>query len=306
MVASKSTTPAESPTSASVMPAASAPAANKSSSFPNSSTPRMAPAAPVSSFDLPTIQLLSQPPTTTTTAPINANPAFAPSAHIPLKFVFVKEPASTISKPATTSLPTATAADAAKQTSPLFMFSAATPRSSPLGASSPQKFPFDQPTSASVSGSGGLWKRPSPKEQTLRGPDFHASWHPSQMLSFGALSGPSAFATALSSGGDAKKVDAPLSIFGAADATKKDGSKVGASAPAVFSDSGFVGVSNNIFEKSSALQLSGDASTSTSTPKSIFNNDMSSNVFSITPAVFGSAQPGAFAFCNGQPSLQIA
>ncbi|KAG1853083.1 hypothetical protein F4604DRAFT_1933356 [Suillus subluteus] len=107
---------------------------------------------------------------------------------------------------------------------------------------------------------------------------------------FGALSRTSVFATAPSLGKDAKKTDEPLSIFGAANATKEDGSKVGASTPAVFFGGvGFGananGVLSNIFDKSSAPQPSGDASASTTTLKSVFGNATSNNVFSTTRAV---------------------
>ncbi|KAG2073550.1 hypothetical protein BDR04DRAFT_1094459 [Suillus decipiens] len=261
-------------------------------------------------------------------APPNNNASVpAPSAPAPLKFDFGKKPASTISKPAATSPPAASAADAAKQTSSVFTFSAATAQSSPLGASSPQKFSFGQPTSASVFGSGSTAtaaskpaETPKPKGAETETPKFSfgplssgsasgftgTSSEPKTTASFGAPSGISAFVTASSSSGDVK-TDAPLSIFGAANAIKEDGSKAGASTAAVFGGSGLGananGVASNTFEKSSAPQPSGDAMTSASTPKSVFGNATSGNTFSTTPAgspvVFGSGQPGAFAFGNG-------
>jgi hypothetical protein len=116
-----------------------------------------------------------------------------------------------------------------------------------LGASSSQKFPFGQPTSTSVLGSGSnataaskpdeTSAAPKPKGAQTETPKFsfgplygslgHRALqmlhrHPSQILSFGALSGISTFATAPSSGGDAKKTDASLSIFGAVNAVKED------------------------------------------------------------------------------------
>ncbi|KAG2369758.1 hypothetical protein BDR07DRAFT_1388271 [Suillus spraguei] len=263
--------------------------------------------------------------------PSNAASVPAPSAPVPLKFDFGKKPASTISKPAATSIPTASAADAAKQTSSTFTFSAATAQSSPLGASSPQKFSFGQSTSASVFGSGSTATATSKPAETPEAPKpkgvetetskfsfgplssgsasgfTSASSEPKSTPSFGAPSGISAFVTASSSSGDVKKPDAPLSIFGAANAIKEDGSKAGASKAAVFGGSGFGtnanGVSSNILEKSSAPQPSGDAMTSTSTLKSVFGNATSGNTFSTTPTgspvAFGSGQPGAFAFGNG-------
>ncbi|KAG2748427.1 hypothetical protein P692DRAFT_20804942 [Suillus brevipes Sb2] len=223
----------------------------------------------------------------------NAAPASAPSAPAPLKFDFGK-------KPAATSPPTTTAPDAAKQTGPLFSFSAATTQASSSGASSPQKFPFAAETEMPKFSFGPL----------TGGSAFGftgASSAPKSTPSFGAPSGTSAFATAPSSGGDVKKTEAPLSIFGAANATKEDGSKASTSAPAVFGGSAFGANahsgSSNIFEKSSAPQPSGDASTSTSTPKSVFGDATSSNVFSTTPAgspaVFGSTQSSTLTFGNG-------
>ncbi|KAG1806520.1 uncharacterized protein HD556DRAFT_318472 [Suillus plorans] len=279
------------------------------------------------------------PPSVPASTSAQANPTSifgAPSsnaapASAPLKFDFGKKPASTIPKPAAASPPTVTATDAAKQTSPLFAFSAAAPQSSPLGASPQQKFSFGQPSSASVFGSGSnatatskpaeTSEAPKPKGAETETPKFSfsplsggsafsftgASLAPKSTPSFGAPSGASAFAITPSSGGDAKKTDASLSIFGAANAAKEDGSKAGASTPAVFGGSSFGtnanGISSNIFEKSSVPQPSGDVSTSTFAPKSVFGNATSSNAFSTTPAgspaVSGSAQPGTFTFGNG-------
>ncbi|KAG1873643.1 hypothetical protein DFJ58DRAFT_836619 [Suillus subalutaceus] len=267
MVASKFTTPAESPTSASVMPAASAPAANKPSSFPTSSTPQMAPAAPVSSFDLPTIQLLPQPPTTTTTAPISFI-VFWPYACTLLLTV----PASASTNPSLH-----LRHQARKPTN--------RHRSPSQKESLASEFTTEVPVQlAHIRISIWFWwtlEAPKPKGAETERPRLFV-WTALRWFSIwlyrcfmapkpnAELPGTSAFATAISSGGDAKKADAPLSIFGAADAAKKDGSRAGASAPAVFGDFGAntSGVSSNIFEKSSAPQLSGDASTSTSTPKS--------------------------------------
>ncbi|KAG1892144.1 hypothetical protein F4604DRAFT_1912878 [Suillus subluteus] len=89
--------------------------------------------------------------------------------------------------------------------------------------------------------------------------------------------------------------------------TKEDRSKVGASTPAVFGGFGFGAdansVSSKIFEKSSppSPQPNGDASTSRSTPKSVFGSATSSNTLTPaeSPVVFGSAQLGAFTFGNG-------
>ncbi|KAG1768662.1 hypothetical protein EDD22DRAFT_871454 [Suillus occidentalis] len=248
----------------------------------------------------------------------NAAPASGPSAPAPLKFDFGK-------KPAATSPPTTTAPDAAKQTGPVFAFSAATTQASSSGASSPQKFPFGQPTSASVFGPGSnvtaaskpaeTSEVPKPKAAETEMPKFSfgplsgssafgfagASSAPKPTPSFGAPSGTSAFATAPSSGGDVKKTDAPLSIFGAANATKEDGSKASTSASAVFGGSAFGANANS--GSSNIEKPSGDASTSTSTPKSVFGDATSSNVFSTTPAgspaVFGSTQSSTLAFGNG-------
>ncbi|KAG2028908.1 hypothetical protein BDR03DRAFT_1019187 [Suillus americanus] len=165
----------------------------------------------------------------------------------------------TIPRPFATSSPTATAVDAAKQTSPLFRFSASTAQSSPLGASSPQKFPFG------------------------------TSLVSKSMPNFGAPSRTSAFSTAPSSDGDAKTTDTPLLIF-AASATKEDGSKVGTFTPAVcFGGADFGAnansVSSNIFDKSCAPQPSGDASTSTTTFKIVSGNATSNNAFFAAPVV---------------------
>ncbi|KAG1752487.1 uncharacterized protein EDB91DRAFT_1102881 [Suillus paluster] len=425
--ASKSTAPTGSAaTPASVVPATSAPTANKLSLFPTPSAPQTTPAAPASSFSLPT----TQPPTTTIapntasapsipnffakpavpstptpattassttpsfsftptpaqpqfTAPSSTDPfaapaapstetskptpftfakpsappssaptstsaqanppsmfgassstvapASAPSAPPQLKFDFGKKAASTTSKLAITSAPSsaATTANASKLAGPSFSFQAATPQANPLGASSQQTFPFGQPSSTSVFGSGGsataapkpaeTSEAPKPKAKENEIPKFSfgqptggsgfgssASSAPKSMLNFGTPSGTSAFGTT-ALGGDAKKTETPLSIFGAANATKEDGSKAAAPAPAsaVFGGSSFGanGASSNLFAKPSAPPPSGDASTSTSTPKSAFGNGLSSNPFSTTPAGspagFGSTQPSSFPFSNG-------
>ncbi|KAG2128894.1 uncharacterized protein EDB93DRAFT_1332400 [Suillus bovinus] len=110
-----------------------------------------APAAPSCSFGPMAAQLLFAAPTSTSTNPFsapapfpftkpthttssNTAPTSAPSTSAPLKFDFGKKPASTIPKPTAAPSPTTTVANAAKQTCPLFAFSAAAPQSSPLGA----------------------------------------------------------------------------------------------------------------------------------------------------------------------------
>ncbi|KAG2110770.1 hypothetical protein BD769DRAFT_1392223 [Suillus cothurnatus] len=335
--------PFAAPTSASTNPF-SAPAASTTETSKPVPFPFAKPSVPPSSTPTST-SVQPNPPSTfgATSSTVNPPSIFGapssnaatstPSAPASLKFDFGKKPTTTIPKPAATSPPTTTSVDAAKQTNPLFTFSPAAPHSSPMGSSSPQKFSFGQPTSASVFGSGSgsittvaskpaeTSEMPKAKSAETETPKFSfgpppgssvsgftgTSSAPKSTPSFGAPSGISAFNTALSSGGDAKKTDAPLSIFGAANATKEDGSKVSASTPAAFGGSSFGAnantVSSNIFEKSSVPQPSGAASTSTSTPKSVFGNATSSNTFSTTPAgspvVFGSAQPGAFAFGNG-------
>ncbi|KAG2042073.1 hypothetical protein BDR03DRAFT_1006514 [Suillus americanus] len=140
---------------------------------------------------------------------VNGVPASAPSAHVPLKFDFGKKSASTTPRPTAISPPTAAAADAAKQTSPLFVFSVATSQSSPLGASSPQKFPLDRlahrvetETEMPKFSFGSL------SSGSVSG-FTDASSAPKSMPSFGAPSGTSAFATGLLSGGDATKTDKP-------------------------------------------------------------------------------------------------
>jgi len=310
--------PASASTNPFPAPAASSTETSKPAPFPFAK-----PGAPPSSTPAST-SARANPPSIFGAPSSNAAPASAPSAPAPLKFDFGK-------KPAATSPPTTTAPDAAKQTGPLFAFSAATTQASSSGASSPQKFPFGQPTSASVFGAGSnvtaaskpaeSSEVPKPKAAETEMPKFSfgqlsgdsafgftgASSAPKSTPSFGAPSGTSAFATAPSSGGDVKKTDAPLSIFGAAKATKEDGSKANTSAPAIFGGSAFGANANsgssNVFEKLSAPQSSGDASMSTSTPKSVFGDATSSNVFSTTPtgspAVFGSTQSSTLAFGNG-------
>ncbi|KAG1721377.1 hypothetical protein EDB19DRAFT_1961988 [Suillus lakei] len=85
---------AASPTPASVTPSASAPAANKLSLFPTSSTLQIAPAAQASSFGPPTTQ-----PPTTTTAPTTTSAPSIPN-------FFAKPVPPSTPAPATTTPPT--------------------------------------------------------------------------------------------------------------------------------------------------------------------------------------------------------
>ncbi|KAG0703929.1 hypothetical protein DFH29DRAFT_1040481 [Suillus ampliporus] len=317
------------PSSANTFPAPAAPSTETSKPTPFTfAKPSVLPSsAPTSTSAQATPLSIFGAPSSTTA------PASAPSAPALLKFDFSKKVASTTPKPAVTSSPSSatTAADASKPAGASFSFSALTSQASPAGASSPQKFPFGQPSSTSVFGSGSnataaskpteTSEAPKPKAAETETPKFlfaqpssssafvstGASSAPKPTMNFGASSGTSPFAPA-AFGGDSKKTDTPLSIFGAANATKEDGSKATAPVPApapVFGGSSFGanGASNNIFGKSSASLPSGDASTSTSTPKTAFGNSVSGNLFSTTPAgspaAFGSTQPSTFPFGSG-------
>ncbi|KAG2143534.1 quinon protein alcohol dehydrogenase-like superfamily [Suillus bovinus] len=122
----------------------SAPVANKPSLFPTLSTPQITTTTAPTTSSTPSIpDFFAKPIAPLTPAPAapfttssNAAPTSAPSTPAPLKFDFGKKPASTIPKPTAAPSPTTTVANAAKQTCPLFAFSAAAPQSSPLGASS--------------------------------------------------------------------------------------------------------------------------------------------------------------------------
>ncbi|KAG1728228.1 hypothetical protein EDB19DRAFT_1941414 [Suillus lakei] len=110
---------AASPTPASVTPSASAPAANKLSLFPTSSTPQIAPAVQASSFGPPTTQ-----PPTTTTAPTTASTPSIPN-------FFTKPVPPSTPAPATTTPPTV----------PSFSFGPA-----PAQTLKPTPFPFAKPS----------------------------------------------------------------------------------------------------------------------------------------------------------------